>query len=260
MQGDFSFWSLPLLLSMSMTAVSLATSQIDAENWRQLTSAYRVVVPSIVLMATVIAVGFVFAPVVLLVWVAGLILLGFLVALLAAFSSDTASSSRQWTTVLVAASSVAVSLIALAMFDVNAIVFPGDAPIGVPGGGFADDSYAGPDVALLIVVGLILGILAMVTTWPDQRFRRVVGATLLIMTVLVFVVFAMWHAGMSAVLAKSAAVSLTAISAFYLFRYMRRQTVDSDEVPCERCQQSNHPLTDFCLHRGFPMSRGGETR
>lgn len=241
-------WPLAILLSMSMTAASLVTSQLDDEDWRQAGSSYRVVVASVVVLALIIVAGFVLAPVVVMVWISGLIVLGLLVALITVFSSSTASSRRQWATMSVAASSVAVALIAVVMYDVKPVYDSTDVSTGI--------LYGGLEVDLLIIGGLILGILAMVITWPDQRFHRAVGAALLVMTALNVVNFALWlNAGAPEVLAKSTAVVMTLIVAVVLNRYMRRQTVDSDDIPCERCQQSNDPLTDFCQHCGFPIAR-----
>ena len=245
-------WPLAILLSLSMTAASLVISQLDDEDWRQAGSSYRVVVAALVVLAMIIAAGLVFAPVVLMVWLSGLIILGLLVALITAFSSSTASSRRQWATMSVAASSVAVALIAVVMFDVKPAFDPSDDSTGI--------LYGGLEVDLLIIGGLILGIMAMVITWPDQRFHRVVGATLVVMTALNVVNFALWlNAGAPEVLAKSGAVVMTLIAAVVLNRYMRRQTVDSDDVPCQRCQQSNPLSVTSCQHCGFPLSQEART-
>ena len=245
-------WPLAILLSLSMTAASLVTSQFDDEDWRQARSSYRVVLVALVVLAAIIAAGLVFAPVVAMVWLAGLIILGLIVALITAFTSSTASSRRQWATMSVAASSVAVALIAVVMFDVKPVDNPDDVTTGI--------LYGGLEVDLLIIGGLILGIMAMVITWPQPRFRRPVGATLLVMTALSVVNFALWlNAGAPEVLAKSGAVVMTLLVAFALNWYMRRETVDSDDIPCVRCQQSNQRLTDFCQHCGFPLSQDART-
>ena len=245
-------WPLAILLSLSMTAASLVISQFDDEDWRQAGSSYRVVVAAVVVLTVIIAAGLVFAPVVLMVWLSGLIILGLLVALITAFTSSTASSRRQWATMSVAGSSVAVALIAVVMFDVRPAFGTDDVSTGI--------LYGGLEVDLLIIGGLMLGIMAMVITWPDQRFHRAVGAALLVMTALNVVNFALWlNAGAPEVLAKSGAVAMTLIVALVLNRYMRRQTVDSDDVPCLRCQQSNHRLTDCCQHCGFPLNQDART-
>ena len=236
---NFSFWAVAILLSMSMTAASLVLSQLDEEDRRHVTSVSMSVVVLLVLVAAIIATGLIFAPVVFLVIVTGLIILGLVVALITVFSFSRASSTGHWAAISVVGLAVAGSVILLVMFDRPSPDDPGRA-------GLLD---------LTTITGFILGIMALVVSWPEHRFRRAAVATLLVMIALAVLSFAVWeNAGIPLVLAKSAAVVLTALVAYVLARYMRRHTVDTDQIPCRRCMQSNHSLARVCQSCGLPTN------
>ncbi len=252
MQGDFSFWTVAVLLPISMTAASLITSQLDSDDWRHVGSVSRPAVALFVLVAAIIVVGLIVVPPVFLVILTGLVILGIIVGLISVFTLPTASSARQWAAISIIALSAVVALILVVTYEPPIVIVDATGTI---------DPIQDLDLDLLTIFGFLLGIMAMVITWPRQRYRGAVGAALVGMIGLNFILFTLWQAAnFPLVLAKSLAIVVTVLVAYVLARYVRRQTVDSDEVPCERCQQSNDFLAKFCQHCGFPISPGSGTR
>ncbi len=245
MEGEFSFWVLAVLLPMSMTAVSLITSQIDEEDWRQLTSFSRGYLAIIGLGVATIVAGLIFVPGFFLQVVVGLLILGLLVAWFGVFSLSRHSSLRQWTAFLVGALAVAASWTLLAMFDGSEAEYPNRLVF----------------LNIMSIVGFLLGITALAVSCPEREQRRAAGVVLASMIGLVVVMFILWQqAAIELGLAKTGAVVLTLIAAFVLNRYMRRQTFDSGEVICRRCIQPTDPLYPECINCGFSIRDDPGTR
>ena len=78
--------------------------------------------------------------------------------------------------------------------------------------------------ALLTLLAYILAIAVLVSLERYFRHWRAVGATLLGMNVIVFLVFMLWlHVGVSSILARILAVALLAIAALMLAMYVKRR-------------------------------------
>ncbi len=141
------------------------------------------------------------------------------------------------------------------------------------------DSIAGdvPDsFNRLPVPAFILGALAVASSLLRPRYWLKVGASFGGMIALIVLLFMLWlHLGITLGLAMASAVVLTALGAFllghhvktaeyrnwsvsaYSARFTRRQTVDSGQFLCRRCQRPNNPLARDCNSCGLPL--GNET-